>query len=90
MKIVDNFLSEEVYKNFVDALQNEKAPMELPSDEEDHKGLDNVKLYRVEGIARTMFMNELEEQDFCKIDWDKADFDVRYHITRAPYYSNFH
>ena len=44
MKIVDNFLSEEVYKNFVDALQNEKAPMELPSDEEDHKGLDNVCL----------------------------------------------
>ena len=24
MKIVDNFLSEEVYKNFVDALQNER------------------------------------------------------------------
>jgi len=30
MKIVDNFLSEEVYKNFVDALQNEKSPMEIP------------------------------------------------------------
>ena len=90
MKIIDNFLSEEIYKNFVEALQNEKSPLEIPHDEADHKGLDNVKLWRVEGIARTMFMNELEDQGFIKIDWDKSDFDVRYHVTKAPYYTNFH
>ena len=91
MKIIDNFLMEADWAEMEMLLRDCKDPVECPNDEQDHKNLNRVDLFLVTGEAKERWMKHLSDSNIITEAYQSnPDYQVRYHITRSPYYSNFH